>query len=227
MRFQTRNGNDLFSLSHLTSEVLALISGCGSEVTLDAEAVSGSSFFDGIGNLRSSEPCFDATLWVFDLPDHSGTYSERREDLYDIFSGYVGESIRIVPSSIDMTPEQAFSFYLSQGFEGAMIKDTSAFYAKGKRSNAWLKVKDADCEDCIITDIIEGKGKCSGMAGYIIVRLEGRTIRVGTGMSDRQRIDIFNRRIELIGRIAEIGFQMKTPSGSLRHPTLMTIRGDK
>ena len=227
VRFQTRNGNDLPSLSHLTSEVLTLVSSCGSEVTLDAEAVSGSSFFDGIGALRSTEPCLDASLWVFDLPDHTGTYSERREDLYDIFSGYIGESIRIVPSTTDMTPEQAFSLYLSQGFEGAMVKDTSAVYAKGKRSNAWLKVKDADCEDCIITDIVEGKGKCSGMAGHITVRLEGRTIRVGTGMTDCQRIDIFARRAELIGRTAEVGFHMKTPNGSLRHPTLMTIRGDK
>lgn len=226
--FITRNGNELPSLAHLAPSVLAMFAGHAGIRMLDAEAVCGSSFFDSVGAIRKKTKADDASLWLFDLPDHAGTYAERRAELESIWMA-CGEvpSLRLIPSYRDMTPHAAFRLFTSAGFEGVMVKDRSATYAKGRRSSAWMKMKDSDTADCEIIDIVEGTGKCRGMAGAIIVRHGLRKVRVGTGMNDITRKTLLDERSQLIGKTAEVNFHMQTPDGSLRHPSFVCIRGDK
>jgi len=227
VRFQTRNGNELLSLSHLSDEILHLVSGVPGITLLDAEATSGLGFFDGVGALRSKASATDACLWVFDLPAHEGTQEQRRNALCQMFAGYLSGSIRLIPSYTEISPMKAYSIFRAQGHEGAMVKDLNAKYAKGKRSSAWLKIKDKDTADCLIIEIIEGRGKCAKMAGHIVVSYNGHKVRVGTGMTDELRKELLIHRNAMIGKVAEVSMQMMTPSGSMRHPSLIGIRGDK
>jgi ATP-dependent DNA ligase len=224
--FETRNGNPMPSLDHLAGEVLHLLRYRQGIWSLDAEAVSGTSFFTSVGDLRSQAPADDARLWLFDLPSCVGDYRARRATLEALFSESYAESILLVPS-VSCTPEEAFVRFISEGFEGAMVKDTSALYAHGIRSKAWLKVKDCDTTDGEIVDIVEGSGKCAGMAGCVIVRCGRRDVSVGTGMDDATRRELLANRSQLIGKVAEVDFQMKTPKGSLRHPVFVRVRSDK
>lgn len=220
--FKTRNGNPLPSIAHLGG-AFADIATLHGVFTFDCEAVSGSDFFDGIGNLRSSEPCADARLWLLDLPDDVGTYAARRE-LMSRFVLPVGGPITLVPSFFNLSPNDAFRRFVSQGFEGAMIKDTASPYTQGKRSNAWLKVKAVDSEDCPIVSVHEGKGRLAGTMGYVVVEHGARLVRVGGGFTDEQRRQIWENRDTVIGSWLEVSFQNMTPEGSFRHPR---IRGDK
>lgn len=79
----------------------------------------------------------------------------------------------------------------------------------------------------MIVDVVEGKGRCAYMAGHIVVRLGRRYVRVGTGMTDAVRRDLLARRTTFIGQTAEVAFHCATPDASLRHPSLVCIRGDK
>ena len=226
VRFETRNGNPMPSLDHLADEVLDLLAGKDGVWSLDGEAVSGKSFFTSVGALRSDRSADDARVWLFDLPSVAGDYSTRRASLEALFAKSYPTSLLLIPS-VSCTPEEAFVRFTSEGFEGAMVKDTAAPYAHGIRSRAWLKVKDADTTDAEIVDVVEGTGKCAGMAGHIVVRCGRRLVSVGTGMDNVTRSALLADRSQLIGQTAEVDFQMKTPQGSLRHPVFVRVRGDK
>lgn len=226
--FASRNDTPLPALGHLAEEVLCLLHGKRGVWVLDGEAVSGQSFFTSVGAIRSAEAAEDATLWLFDIPSASGSYAERRATLVGLFDSVFPcpSSLVLIPS-LACTPEQAFRKFTAQGFEGVMVKDTSAPYAHGVRSSSWLKFKDRDTEDAEVVDVVEGNGKAAGMAGHIVVRAGRRLVRVGTGMSDAVRRDLLANRSSIIGRVAEVDFQLRTPRGSLRHPVFVGIRGDK
>lgn len=224
--FATRNGNPMPSLDHLADEVLDLLADRAGVWTLDGEAVSGKSFFTSVGDLRSEAPAADARVWLFDIPSCEGDYGTRRASLEALFAQSCTQSLLLVPS-VSCTPEEAFLRFTAEGFEGAMVKDTAAPYRHGIRSRAWLKVKDCDTTDGEIVDIVEGSGKCAGMAGHIVVRCGRREVSVGTGMDEATRRELLADRSQLIGRVAEVDFQMKTPKGSLRHPVFVRVRGDK
>lgn len=226
VRFETRNGNPMPSLDHLANEVLDLLAGKDGVWSIDGEAVSGKSFFTSVGALRSDRSADDARVWLFDLPSVAGDYSTRRASLEALFAQSYPTSLLLIPS-VSCTPEEAFVRFTSEGFEGAMVKDTAAPYSHGIRSRAWLKVKDSDTTDAEIVDVVEGTGKCAGMAGHIVVRCGRRLVSVGTGMDNATRSALLADRSQLIGQTAEVDFQMKTPQGSLRHPVFVRVRGDK
>jgi hypothetical protein len=46
-------------------------------------------------------------------------------------------------------------------------------------------------------------------------------------MSNETRRDLLARRAQVIGQTAEVAFHCVTPDASLRHPSLVRIRGDK
>jgi len=228
--FASRRGNPLRSLDHLAQEVLDLFGSFRGIWTLDCEAVAGKGFFNDVGEIRSEAPALDARLWVFDLPCLStSAYRERRKVLADIFEAALPKpaSLLLVPSVNNQSPEEAFRRFTAEGFEGVMVKDCDAPYAAGVRSPAWLKLKSSDTVDATIVDIVEGKGRCAHMAGHIVVRLGRRYVRVGTGMTDTVRRDLLARRADFIGQTAEVAFHCVTPDASLRHPSLVCIRGDK
>ena len=228
--FASRRGNRLASLDHLADQVLDLFGALRGIWTLDCEAVAGKGFFNDVGEIRSEAPALDARLWVFDVPCmSSSSYRERRKVLVDIFDAAMPKpcSLLLVPSLVGVLPEEAFRDFTAQGFEGVMVKDASAPYTHGVRSAAWQKLKASDTVDAEVVDVVEGKGKCAGMAGHIVVRLGRRFVRVGTGMTDTVRRDLLARRAEFIGQTAEVAFHCVTPDDSLRHPSLVCIRGDK
>jgi ATP-dependent DNA ligase len=228
--FASRRGNPIPSLDHLAGEVLDLFGAIRGTWTLDAEAVAGKGFFNDVGEIRSAEPALDARLWVFDIPSlASREQRARRKFLTDLFAAALPapSSLLLMPSLSGVSPEDAFRQFTAQGFEGVMIKDAAALYHVGTRSAAWQKLKASDTVDAVIVDIVEGKGRCLHMAGHIVVRLGRRFVRVGTGMTDAVRRDLLARRAQFIGQTAEVAFHCVTPDDSLRHPSLVCIRGDK
>lgn len=218
--FKTRNGNPLPSIQHLGAS-FAYAAAQHGLFTFDCEAVSGSGFFDGVGNLRSHERDDEARLWLLDIPDDQGTYAERRE-LMEKFE--LRPEVRLVSSFIGLNPNEAFRRFVADGFEGVMIKDTESAYQQGKRSSAWLKVKAIDSEDCPIVSVHEGKGRLAGTMGHVVVEHNGVLVRVGGGFTDEQRAEIWQNRDTVIGSFLEVSFQNITPEGSFRHPR---VRGDK
>jgi bifunctional non-homologous end joining protein LigD len=245
--YQTRNGHPLPSLALLSPVVLKLADAVGKAVTFDCEATAGDDFFSGVGHLTQKAEATDlARLTVFDVPWVDGwgassevPYSLRRECLETMFSKaeLTGDDdqkvaliqvVDIITTStlVDMA-DSLLADALDAGWEGLMVKDVDAPYLSGRRSRAWIKLKGKQTYDCRVVGFQPGKGRLDGSAGALLVCYQGKTIAVAGGLTDAQRQDIYDHPENWVGKIAEVECQQLTPSGSMRHPSIICIRWDK
>lgn len=245
--YHTRNGNPLTSLEALTPDILRLAKAIGSKVVMDGEATAGTDFFTGVGKLRQKYEAADlACITLFDLiavegwGDSDGVpYCLRRDCLETMFEnagmkGCAQDSVRMTPvidtlttSDLQLQADNLLEDALALGFEGLMLKDVDATYTQGKRTRAWIKLKPSQTYDCRVVGFIPGTGRLDGTLGSLLVTYNGKPVRVGSGMSDQLRQEIYDHQAKYIGALAEVSCLSLTPAGSLRHPSLVCIRWDK
>jgi len=116
--------------------------------------------------------------------------------------------------------------WVEQGYEGIMIKDTDASYSFG-RDWSVMKYKAFFDADVKVIGLQEGTGKHQGKLGSFLVDYKGVEVRVGSGLNDELREQIWSDQANVIGRTIEVRYQEETPDGSLRFPTFVCFRNDK
>lgn len=116
--------------------------------------------------------------------------------------------------------------FVSEGYEGAMVKDTDAPYLFGRGFEV-MKLKAFHDADLQIEGFIEGTGKHEGKLGSVLVTYEGVQVQVGSGFNDDLREKIWTDRDQFLGRVIEVRYQEVTPDGSLRFPTFKCFRNDR
>jgi len=114
------------------------------------------------------------------------------------------------------------------GYEGGMMKDTTAVYGKG-----WYKVKKVVDLDVIGTGFIPGKGKYAGQIGAVtfgVLTDQGmEEISQAGGMDDETRKWMTENTLKVIGQPFAILAQeiTKNKTGySVRHPRFVRMRPD-
>jgi DNA ligase-1 len=122
---------------------------------------------------------------------------------------------------------------VKEGGEGVICK-TDAVY-ECKRSRSWIKLKEVNDCDLIVTGWIPGEGRRTGYVGSLCVSDSTGTLRVdvGSGFTDAD-LKMFNGLInnnELIGKIVAIQYNLsitdKHGNHSLFLPRFIEIRNDK
>ena len=135
---------------------------------------------------------------------------------------YVGEDTSMITTLLD---EQ-----VAAGEEGVMINILNAPY-EFKRTSNLLKVKKFNSADLQVCDIEEGGGKYVGMLGAFVCEYKGGEVRVGSGLTDELRKEIWQNPEKYINSIIEIAYfeETKDSTGkpSLRFPTFKDFRPDK
>lgn len=138
--------------------------------------------------------------------------------------------VLIVPREIISADENVINklhhYYVSEGYEGVMVKDLDAPYKFGRGFEV-MKVKSFHDLDLPVIRIEEGVGKFSGMCGSLIVDNNGTEVGIGSGLNDDLRKKIWAAPNDYIGRIVEVRYQEMTPDGSLRFPTFIHFRNDR
>lgn len=131
----------------------------------------------------------------------------------------------------------AYQHFLSEGYEGSILKNPQGIYECGRRSPNWLKIKPWSDADLTVIGAYPGEGKHIGrigglvLVGEVIWKDKTYSVRteVGTGFTDVER-DYFqklNDAGKLCGKIVEIKFQDITVDGSCRFPVYNRLREDK
>ena len=144
----------------------------------------------------------------------------------------------------------------AMGLEGVIAKRLGSQYEAGKRSGAWLKIKNQRRQELVIAGWAPGEGKRSGRIGALLVGYwEGPTGarrlayagKVGTGFSDKALAELaaklaplrcenspFTPPPPVAGAVfvaptlvGEFEFTEWTPAGTLRHPSFKGLRHDK
>jgi len=102
------------------------------------------------------------------------------------------------------------------GHEGIVIKCARSIYER-QRSAAWQRIKRKLTVDCEIVEV-EPVDSPAGTMATLIVRHEGRLVRISNGLSPDDRRELWTFWPRLIGRVIEVEAMEFTAAGSLRQP---------
>lgn len=253
----TRNGKQNDNFSEIREALDRVLERLPGGVVLDGE-VTALSFQDLMTqvNRREGVDTTQTKLALFDiipLADfRNGTSRIPQEvrhqilvELVPLLQELTGGLVYVVPKvTVDLDTEEGQAQFaqfnkeaVEAGYEGIMVKDPEADYAC-KRTYAWLKIKPFIEVTLEVVGIEEGKedGKYRGTTGALVCRGEddGDMIETnaGSGLSDKQRAEIWADQGSYIGMMVEIRADAKTLERgstvySLRFPRVKGFRGTK
>ena len=150
--------------------------------------------------------------------------------------------------------QRVFEAMQAGGFEGVVAKSSTARYYGGNRSTAWLKVKALHRQEFVVIGWRPPDYGDVDLRGLFLGTYENGELvyrgGVGSGLSDRERIDLrqvlglieTKQRPAVKGMpkpemrvarwvdprlLAEVQFTEITPDGQVRHPSFKGLREDK
>ena len=177
-------------------------------------------------------------------------YTERRAILESL--PVAGPSVQVPPSTAG-NGAVVVEASKRTGLEGVMAKRLDSIYEPGKRSRAWLKVKNHRGQEFVIGGWSTGEGRRAGTIGALLVGYydDGKLIyagHVGTGFTDRLLDELRKEMAPLVRPdspfdnpvprlnnatfvepklVGEVQFSEWTRDGTLRQPSFKGLREDK
>jgi len=249
----SRNGKQFHNFGHIIAEIEQVLetNPAPYDLVLDGEVMS-ANFQDLMKQVHRKDnvAAGDAVLHLFDMLPLSefqkGGWDKPQSFRSAAVKAWVEQHTDVLQhvSALDWetvnldTPEGQTRFVelnkaaVDGGYEGVMIKDVDAPY-ECKRTHAWLKAKPFIEVTLEVKEIEEGTGRNEGRLGAFVCEGidDGKDIRVnvGSGFTDSNREDYWNRRNDIIGHLVEVRADAITKNQdgtySLRFPRFKTFRG--
>jgi DNA ligase 1 len=194
---------------------------------LDGELWIGRGQFEKLsGVVRKNTPIDDEwreiKYMIFELPDATGTFTERYAAIQALVRRIDSPAIKAV-EQIRGTTRDALRTQLNAtvkgGGEGLMLHLAEAPYQTG-RSDVLLKLKPLDDTEARVIAHVPGRGKYVGMMGALRVEMpSGKRFNIGTGFSDDTR-----KHPPPIGSTVTYTYRGLTNTGLPRFASYLRIR---
>lgn len=227
----SRGGKEITTCDHIVKDLIGL-----EDQILDGELYAhGVSFQENmrlIKKYRNGET-EKVKYHVYDMVEN-GQISQRITQIITLISSNTFKHVIEVPSVVIQSEQDLksnHSRYLSEGYEGTIIRWGMASYEVNKRSYSLLKYKDFIDEVYEIVDIISSEKRPEH--GVVVCKtnfvngLASVSFKANPKMSHEDREELLRLKHEYIGKMAEIRFFEYTDDGIPRFPIMVGIRLDK
>ncbi len=186
-------------------------------------------FQQAVSTVRQQTP--DDEAWrkirfmVFDLPGHSGNFTQR----IAAYRLWVAQRQQPWVQAVEQTRAPDHATLQRQllamdraGGEGLMLHRGDTLY-RAERSDNLLKLKTHEDAEAEVIGYTAGRGKYAGMTGALRVRsADGREFRIGSGLTDALRRDP-----PAVGTWITYRFRGLNDSGLPRFATWLRVRTDQ
>ena len=213
-------GGDPYELPHIKDE----LSGWMSEGTvLDGELYIHGMSLQNINKLVRKPRDESLGLYyciydVLDLDDTAKPWSKRMEWLYGAFRS-VGQVHRLWPvPNVTAYDESGVlelqKAFVSEGYEGAIVRAHEGQYRVGYRSPHLLKVKSWTDSEFPIIGYTNGKGKFENAAIFKCITPEGKTFEVTPMGTAEERLQMLRDAPGLVGKLLKVKYLGFTDEGA-------------
>ena len=231
-KLYSRNWNIFPELPHIIDE-LSLIKG---NIILDGEMYTDDINFESIvglvrkGHKTAEEISNSYKIYynVFDCIDKSLSFAKRYAQLQSLFAKHKFKHIRLVQTEVCQSKDSVDSYltkYINEGYEGLILRNSSAKYEVNIRSNNLQKLKRfIDAEFEIIGYTTPDDGKEVGCVIWKCKTEEGKEFTVRPEGSYEYRKKLYRQAKRCIGKKLTVKFQEYTNGGVPRFPVGISIR---
>lgn len=220
--FMSRTGKAIDTLGHI---VLADLDDAVLDGELYAHGISFQENMKLIKKYRKGET-EQVKYHVYDMV-MDAPFIQRYEKVCELVAD--NPNIELVPTHIANNELEVAFFhaqFVSEGYEGTMVRHSDEGYAVNKRSSQLLKYKDFIDEVYTVNEVWPSESRPE--QGVIeCVTSKGVTFNCGMKFSHAEREDILRNKEEYIGLKAEIRFFEYTDGGIPRFPVCVGFRLDK
>ena len=242
-RFFTRQGKEIGGLVDIQNDIKNMDK---NNMVLDGELLFSGEYEDSGDQYRKttkivnskSEDKKNIIFHIFDMLSvkefkdgkSEKVYKDRRKSINQIKET---ENVKVAPILYQGTDHtqvtQVAQQMIDNKREGVMVNRNDVYECK--RTKSLLKVKEFNDADLRVIGFEEGRGENAGRLGAFIVDYKGHEVHVGSGYSKDQRIEYWNNKEEMIGKIIKVKYFEETHHQqgtlSLRFPVFLELRNDK
>jgi len=219
----SRDGKIISTLGHISKE----LSSIKEDVILDGEAYShGLNFQENMRLIKKYRPGETEQI-KFNVYD---AVSDKKffDRAYKAFKLIYGLTTCHIVDTISLNSEEDLikrhSLYLSDGYEGSIIRHGQEGYKVNGRSSNLLKYKDFQDIACKIIDVVPAEQRPE--QGVPVLEFKGKTFQAGMKFSHKEREEWLKNKKNYIGKTAEIRFFEYSEDGIPRFPVCVGIRLD-
>ncbi len=227
----SRDNVEIKTVEHIKAE---LMNHYQEGLILDGELYAhGFTFQENMKFIKKYRPGLTelVKLHLYDIADENMEYTERRKFISEWISGKNLETVEEVesfPINCKDDLDEYHSIFLSQGYEGSIIRLGRGKYKLNGRSPYLLKYKDFIDETFEIVDVVPSEKRPTQGKFVLKTKVEGTDdFDCGMKYSHSEREEILRNKHKYIGKIAEIRFFEYTDIGLPRFPVCVGIRLDK
>lgn len=222
-----------FSTIHITkSEQMQKLMKEHPEIILDGELyVHGRplQYISGLARLETDvySKCEELEYWIYDIVDPNSTFEDRFAILEDVVTPYLEECEKV--KMVEHVECEGWSEiktlhdkYVSEGFEGVVIRNPSKVYGVNKRTNDMIKVKmykDAEFEITGISEGLRDEDMC-----FTCVTDKGMEFKAKPMGSREVKQQYRDNLDNIIGKMATVKFFYFSEDGVPLQPVLKCIR---
>lgn len=226
----SRNRKRYPHMDHIVAEINKL----PDEMVLDGELYSETLTFQEIVGLVKRESLkkgddekqLQIKLHVYDIINNSMTYEERMVNLQMLFRRYKFKYLTLVNTALCESEDkmkELHAQFVSEGYEGIMLRSVKGFY-KNSRSADLLKYKEFFDGEYEVVGYKEGEGLEAGCVLWVCKTPEGRVFNCRPRGSREDRVALYVRGEEFVGKPLTVRYQELTDEGIPRFPVGIAFR---